>query len=45
MKIYTLVKDSEIDEAGLQLLKFVAKDGNTSGAPVVKQTSAELPST
>ena len=45
MKIYTLVKDSEIDEAGLKLLKFFGKDGNTSGAQVVKQTSAALPST
>jgi len=29
MKVYTLVKDSEIDEAGLHLLNFVQENGNT----------------
>jgi integrase len=45
MKVYTLVKDSEIDEAGSQLLNFLAGFGNIPGAPIVKQTSPAQSST
>lgn len=45
MKVYTLVKDSEIDDAGEKLAKFLAESGNIPGVPVVEQPSAALPST
>ena len=44
LRVYTSVLDSEIDDAGDTLNKFLAESGNKPEVPVVTQTSAGLSS-